>query len=164
MWRWSGRDGWLSIYFFFSSRRRHTRFKCDWSSDVCSSDLCTIDLVQRNTEVSIPFLFSNRGYGFLWHNPGIGRVELGYNGTRWVAEATPQLDYWITAGATPAEIMDHYTDATGHPSAFPDWAAGFWQCQLRYRTQDELLSVAREYKRRGLPPSLLVTPFFQWTP
>src|SRR5260370_20067825 len=26
--------------FFFSSRRRHTRFKCDWSSDVCSSDLC----------------------------------------------------------------------------------------------------------------------------
>src|SRR5207237_7822809 len=26
-------------HFFFSSRRRHTRFKCDWSSDVCSSDL-----------------------------------------------------------------------------------------------------------------------------
>src|SRR5260370_40151339 len=29
----------LVIFFFFSSRRRHTRFKCDWSSDVCSSDL-----------------------------------------------------------------------------------------------------------------------------
>src|SRR5260370_26268562 len=28
-----------SMFFFFSSRRRHTRFKCDWSSDVCSSDL-----------------------------------------------------------------------------------------------------------------------------
>src|SRR5260370_18264033 len=27
------------MVFFFSSRRRHTRFKCDWSSDVCSSDL-----------------------------------------------------------------------------------------------------------------------------
>src|SRR2546427_8236252 len=27
--------------FFFSSRRRHTRFDCDWSSDVCSSDLKT---------------------------------------------------------------------------------------------------------------------------
>src|SRR5882762_6094434 len=27
------------FFFFFSSRRRHTRFKCDWSSDVCSSDL-----------------------------------------------------------------------------------------------------------------------------
>src|SRR3989475_8275320 len=30
-----GRDS----FFFFSSRRRHTRFDCDWSSDVCSSDL-----------------------------------------------------------------------------------------------------------------------------
>src|SRR2546430_7025638 len=28
-----------SLFFFFSSRRRHTRFDCDWSSDVCSSDL-----------------------------------------------------------------------------------------------------------------------------
>src|SRR5256886_10168832 len=29
------------VFFFFSSRRRHTRFDCDWSSDVCSSDLPT---------------------------------------------------------------------------------------------------------------------------
>src|SRR2546430_6079592 len=29
----------ISLLFFFSSRRRHTRFDCDWSSDVCSSDL-----------------------------------------------------------------------------------------------------------------------------
>src|SRR2546430_8831828 len=30
---------WCFFFFFFSSRRRHTRFDCDWSSDVCSSDL-----------------------------------------------------------------------------------------------------------------------------
>src|SRR5207237_1839620 len=36
----------LCCSFFFSSRRRHTRFKCDWSSDVCSSDLPKIPLVQ----------------------------------------------------------------------------------------------------------------------
>src|SRR5688572_31491054 len=30
---------WYTFLFFFSSRRRHTRFDCDWSSDVCSSDL-----------------------------------------------------------------------------------------------------------------------------
>src|SRR5260370_9907401 len=30
------------MFFFFSSRRRHTRFKCDWSSDVCSSDLAAM--------------------------------------------------------------------------------------------------------------------------
>src|SRR2546430_5676458 len=31
----------MMIFFFFSSRRRHTRFDCDWGSDVCSSDLST---------------------------------------------------------------------------------------------------------------------------
>src|SRR5688572_31787851 len=30
------------LFFFFSSRRRHTRFDCDWSSDVCSSDLTAV--------------------------------------------------------------------------------------------------------------------------
>src|SRR5689334_24174755 len=31
------------FFFFFSSRRRHTRWNCDWSSDVCSSDLVRVD-------------------------------------------------------------------------------------------------------------------------
>src|SRR5207237_5776025 len=37
----------LVFYFFFSSRRRHTRFKCDWSSDVCSSDLGDLEVKAR---------------------------------------------------------------------------------------------------------------------
>src|SRR5699024_11716590 len=36
---------WLYILFFFSSRRRHTRSKRDWSSDVCSSDLIIRDAI-----------------------------------------------------------------------------------------------------------------------
>lgn len=122
-----------------------------------------VELVQRNTEVSIPFLLSSRGYGFLWHNPAVGRVEMGTSETRWVANATAQLDYWITTGATPAEIMEHYVDATGHAPEFPEWASGFWQCKLRYKTQEELLSVAREYKERGLPLSVIVIDFFNWS-
>src|SRR5256886_7380698 len=40
---WLGGRLWVRL-FFFSSRRRHTRFDCDWSSDVCSSDLIRINL------------------------------------------------------------------------------------------------------------------------
>ena len=32
--------------------------------------------------------------------------------------------------------MEHYADATGHAPAFPYWASGFWQCKLRYETQE----------------------------
>ncbi|NYI07680.1 glycoside hydrolase family 31 protein [Allostreptomyces psammosilenae] len=121
------------------------------------------DLVQRNSEVSIPFTLSSRGYGLLWNSPAVGRVELAVTGTRWVADSARQIDYWITAGDTPADILRRYADATGHAPAFPDWATGYWQCKLRYRTQEELLEVAREHKRRGLPMSVIVTDFFHWT-
>src|SRR5260370_1325026 len=41
----------VSFSFFFSSRRRHTRFKCDWSSDVCSSDLDALLAFMRTQRV-----------------------------------------------------------------------------------------------------------------
>ncbi len=124
---------------------------------------CVVDLVQRNTHVVVPFLLSSRGYGFLWHSPAVGRVELGANGTRWVADEARQLDYWIVAGATPASIVERYVAATGLPPMLPAWAAGFWQSKLRYRTQDEVLEVAREHRRRGLPLDVIVIDAGHWT-
>lgn len=123
---------------------------------------CVIDLIQANTVVTIPFLHSSRGYGLLWNNPALGRVELGADATRWVADSAHQIDYWITAGDTPAEIMTAYADATGYPPMPPEWALGFWQSKLRYQSQDELLAVAREYAERGLPLSVIVCDFFHW--
>lgn len=120
-------------------------------------------LLQQNAHAVIPFVVSSRGYGFLWNNPATGRAEFARNVTRWTAEATGGLDYWITAGDSPAEILRAYVDATGHAPDLPDWVTGFWQCKLRYRTQDELLGIAREYRRRGLPLSCIVIDFFAWT-
>jgi alpha-D-xyloside xylohydrolase len=120
-----------------------------------------LDLIQRNAEVSIPFLVSSRGYGLLWNNPAVGRVELGETATRWVADSAQQIDYWITVGA-PTEIASQYADATGHAPMLPEWAAGFWQSKLRYHTQEELLEVARGYKERELPLAVIVTDFFHW--
>ncbi|MGW4910104.1 glycoside hydrolase family 31 protein [Streptomyces sp. NPDC004270] len=121
-----------------------------------------IDLVQRNGEVTIPFTLSSRGYGLLWNQPAVGRVELAANQTRWVADAAEQIDYWFTTHPTPAGIMHHYADATGHAPVLPEWALGLWQSRLRYRTQDELLEVARAYRRRGLPLSVIAVDYFHW--
>jgi len=67
------------------------------------------------------------------------------------------------SGDSYAEILERYADATGHAPLLPEWALGFWQCKLRYATQDEVLNVAREYKRRGLPLAIIVIDFFHWT-
>ena len=123
----------------------------------------SLDLVQRNGEVNIPFVLSNRGYGLLWNVPATGRVEFADNATRWTAGQAREIDYWITGASTPAEILSRYADATGHVPELPQWASGFWQSKLRYRNQDELLTVAREYHRRGLPLSVIVSDFFHWS-
>ena len=44
----------------------------------------------------------------------------------------------------------------------PDFALGLWQSKLRYRTQEELLSVARDYAARSIPLSAIVADFFNW--
>ena len=122
----------------------------------------TLELAHRNSQASVPFYISSLGYGFLWHNPAIGEVSFGTNRTTWRAESTRQMDYWITVGDTPAEISRNYARATGFPPEMPEYGLGFWQCKLRYWNQEQLLEVAREYKRRGLPVDVIVCDFFHW--
>ena len=123
---------------------------------------CTLELAHRNSQASIPFVLSSNGYGFLWNNPSIGAVTFGKNVTQWTAQSTKQMDYWITAGDTPAEIEEAYADATGKVPMMPEYGMGFWQCKLRYMTQEEILEVAREYHRRKLPVDVIVVDFFHW--
>jgi alpha-D-xyloside xylohydrolase len=123
---------------------------------------CVLELAQRNSQASVPFALSSLGYGFLWNNPAIGKVSFGKNCTEWTAISTKQMDYWITAGDRPAEILANYAEVTGTVPMMPEYGLGLWQSKLRYQTQDELLAVAREYKRRGLPLDVIVADFFHW--
>lgn len=122
----------------------------------------TLELAHRNSQASVPFVVSSAGYGFLWHNPAIGRATFARNRTEWHAESTTQLDYWVTAGATPARIAGAYADATGHAPMMPERGLGLWQSKLRYADQEELLDVAREHRSRGLPLDVVVADFFHW--
>lgn len=123
----------------------------------------TVELLQKNGKCTIPYTYSSRGYGFIWNNPAIGRAEFVNNHTMWHVQCAKQIDYVIIAGDTPGEINEKFTAITGRAPMLPEWAAGFWQCKLRYETQKELLQVAREYKKRGLPISVIVIDYFHWT-
>lgn len=122
-----------------------------------------IPLEQRNTQVSVPLLLSSRGYAVLWNLPAVGRVELGANGTRWVAKNAPRIDYLVWTGRTPADLLKTYARLTGLPRRLPEWAFGFWQSKLRYESQAEVLAVAREFHRRKIPLDVLVIDYFHWT-
>ncbi len=129
------------------------------SLDLKGQDL---ELAQRNSQASVPFFLSSLGYGLLWNNPAVGRAVFGKNMTSIEAYSTRSLDYWIVAADTPAAIVESYTNTTGKVPMMPEYGLGFWQCKLRYQTQDELLEVAREYKRRQIPIDVIVVDFFHW--
>ncbi len=124
---------------------------------------CTLELAQRNSQISVPFAVSSLGYGFLWNNPAVGQVTFGKNYTEWTAKATKDMDYWITVADAPKQILENYTSVTGRADMFPEDLMGLWQCKLRYRTQDEVLTVARQYQKEGIKIDQIVIDFFHWT-
>src|SRR6267143_4821907 len=76
------------FFFFFSSRRRHTRWNCDWSSDVCSSDLASaLVIFLRPTKRGLAFVspqiqqrFGNEGQIGRLEVKGVAGTKLGFVG------------------------------------------------------------------------------------
>ena len=99
----------------------------------------------------------------MWNHPGVGNVVFGRNYTEWEAKAAKQLDYWITVDDNPAKILQNYTEVTGRTPMIDKALLGLWQCKLRYRTQEEVLGVARKYKELGIALDVIVIDFFHWT-
>lgn len=133
-----------------------------YQQEVLNLKNCTLELAQRNSQASVPFVVSDRGYGFLWNNPAIGRATFAKNETRWEAENSRQIDYWIVAGSAPSDILKDYGEVTGTVPMMPEYGMGFWQCKLRYWNQEQLLKVAREYRKRQIPLDVIVVDFFHW--
>ncbi len=121
-----------------------------------------LELAHRNSQASVPFMVSSLGYGMLWNNPAVGRCVFGSNTTTFEAYSTKIMDYWFVVGDTPSEIVESYAAVTGHVPMMPEYGLGFWQCKLRYQTQDELLEVARRYHDSGIPIDVIVVDFFHW--
>ncbi|MBR5382799.1 MAG: glycoside hydrolase family 31 protein [Clostridia bacterium] len=124
---------------------------------------CVLEMAQKNSQTTVPFMVSSLGYGMLWNNPAVGRVSFGKNLTEWEAACCKDMDYWITAADDPKGILKNYTQVTGRAPMMPETAMGFWQCKLRYRTQEEVLTVARRYKELGIQLDVIVIDFFHWT-
>ncbi|WP_438478272.1 TIM-barrel domain-containing protein [Streptococcus pluranimalium] len=149
-----------------------TRFESDnkekifgmgqYQQDYLNLKGCQLELAQRNTQMSIPFYVSNKNYGFLWNNPGLGTVTFAKNLTEWDMPSTFYIDYWITVGENPKEILNSYANATGKVPLMPKNLLGLWQSKLRYRTQDEIMEIVKKYKDKGVQLSTIAIDYFHW--
>src|SRR6516164_4460025 len=110
------------IFFFFSSRRRHTRWNCDWSSDVCSSDLAVNGLatgVQVGYGYASQPTYRQQYHALLWRGSAGSLVDLhpaGYNGSiAYAADGNVQAGSAWTSG-----IGSHATIWSGSASSVVD--------------------------------------------
>ena len=114
--------------------------------------------------VCVPFMVSSGGYGLIWDNASKTTVDLAFNGQNiWSSEVGGRVSYFVIAGKSSDEIYAGYRSLTGRTHMLPRAAYGYIQSKAIYPTQEQLLSVAREYRRRKLPLDELVVDFLNMT-
>jgi alpha-D-xyloside xylohydrolase len=88
--------------------------------------------------------------------------EENKNYTSLYSEVADQIDYYFIYGDNLDQVVHGYREITGKASMMPKWAMGLWQCRERYQTQDELLSVVKEFRKRRIPIDNIVQDWFYW--
>ncbi len=107
--------------------------------------------------VSIPLLISTRPgahYGIFWDNTHRTRFNLGQtpDEKHYILESDAgEIDYYFFAGDSIREVVRGYTELTGRMWMPPKWALGQQQCRWSYMSADELMDVAKNYRKRKIP-------------
>lgn len=78
------------------------------------------------------------------------------------SEMGDEIDYYFIRGNNMDDVIKGYRQVTGKSQIMPKWAMGFWQSRERYKTQDELLSAVKEYRKRNIPLDNIVLDWSYW--
>jgi Alpha-glucosidases, family 31 of glycosyl hydrolases len=123
----------------------------------------SVDMVQDNTNISIPLLLSSNGYGIFWNNPSRSRFNNRFVHAFYISsEVAEQMDYYFIYGPDFDRIIGAYRELTGTAPLFGKWAYGYWQCKNRYDSQAEILDIAKRYRREHIPLDNIVQDWFWW--
>jgi alpha-D-xyloside xylohydrolase len=123
----------------------------------------SVDLSQDNTVIAVPLMVSTNGYGLFWNNTSRSRFNARFvHGLYLSSEVADAIDYYFLYGPDFDGIVAEYRDLTGAAPMFGKWAYGFWQSKNRYRSQEELLSVAHQYRQMHIPVDNIVQDWFWW--
>lgn len=122
----------------------------------------SLELFQKNQEDYIPVLVSTKGFGILWDNYSYTLYKDDAQGMNLWSEVGDGIDYYFMYGPGLDDVIANYRTLTGGCPMLPKWAFGFVQSKERYKTQDEILAVAKEYRQRKIPIDAIVQDWRYW--
>ena len=119
-------------------------------------------LYQHNMKIAIPFLLSGAGYGLLIEADCAMRFMGGEREFAFELDAAEEFSYVVFHGSDCADVLRKLAALVGRPEMLPKWAFGYIQSKERYKSAAELLSVVREFRRRGLGLDCVVLDWLSW--
>ncbi|MEO7933716.1 MAG: TIM-barrel domain-containing protein [Chthoniobacterales bacterium] len=120
-------------------------------------------LVQTNIGIVIPLLVSTNRYGILWDIYSKSIFKDNASGASFWAESAPAgVDYYFIAGQDMDGVIAGYRQLTGKAPMFAKSAFGLWMSKERYKTQDRLIEVVREFRKQQIPLDNIVQDWQYW--
>ncbi len=121
-----------------------------------------VKLAQSNTEAVNPFLVSTAGYGILWDNYSLTIFKDNEQGTSIWSDMGDNIDYYFIKGSNMDNVISGYRYLTGKAPMYGKYAYGYWQSKEHYDTQEELLTVARKYRKLKIPIDNMIQDWDYW--
>jgi len=122
----------------------------------------TVYVHQGNRQIAVPMLVSTLGYGILMDTYSPLIFSDAEHGSYLYSEVSEELDFYFMNGGDMNGVIKEYRYLTGKATMLPKWAFGYLQSQERYETQAEVLSVASEYRNRGIGLDGIIQDWISW--
>ncbi len=110
------------------------------------------------TYLSLPFYMSSKGYGCYVNTHFRSKFFMGNRSNHACSahiDSEDILDIFLFYGPTYREILKSYTDITGKSPMVPKWSFGLWMSRCSYKTQEEVMAVARDMRAHDIPCDVL---------
>ncbi|MFD2328549.1 TIM-barrel domain-containing protein [Cohnella sp. GCM10020058] len=127
-----------------------------WNSDVYAPHVPDIEALYQSIPWSIHFRYGRPAYGVLLDNPGRTAFDMRTRADRYQISAEKgALDLYVVQGPTLKDVVRNLTALTGRTPLPPKWSIGYQQSRYSYMSQDEVLQVARTFRKKKIPCDVL---------
>ena len=120
-------------------------------------------MVQTNIGIVVPLLVSTKRYGILWDSYSKSIFKDDASGASFWSESSPAgVDYYFIAGDDMDGVIAGFRELTGAAPMFPKAAFGLFMSKERYKTQDRLIEVVRNFRKERFPLDYIVQDWQYW--
>ena len=122
----------------------------------------TRELVQFNTQVSVPVILSTNGWGMFWDNASRTVFNDDHTGMSFQSDEGAATNYFVFFGKRFDDIVEQYRKLTGDAPLMPKWALGYHQSRNRYVSQQQAIDVVKRMRSEKIPMNSIFIDYFFW--